>query len=148
VKVWIPVALLAAGVGVVVRVGLHSSRAPYPFATVHPSAKDYWIEHREEQLGGTLRSLGGSWPTSSPSERSMDTVDDVLRWMFEDVDGDGREEILEGRREWVKDEKSGEVDGWAIDHVYHRWNGSAFVPRWSRLTVFGGAGPLVRLMEK
>ncbi|HEX7897238.1 MAG TPA: hypothetical protein VF950_05735 [Planctomycetota bacterium] len=95
------------------------------------------------------------WKASSPfgvelvarfftsDELAWDLDDEAAtRLVFEDVDGDSREELASSSRDWIVDGDE-LIDNWGVRTVFLSWTGRTFEPRWARLWVLGQGGPLV-----
>lgn len=87
-------------------------------------------------LVGDLSSVGELLGNSEGELQSL---------LFEDVDGDGVEELRQPNREYVRDDENEDLDGWAIETRYHRWTGAGFEARWKRLRAFDVLGPLTAM---
>jgi len=80
---------------------------------------------------------------SSVGEIHGDRDSDALEAVFQDVDGDGREEVSEAHRLWLFDENGELLDNWGLRSVHSSWDGTRFMARSARLTALGQTGPLV-----
>jgi hypothetical protein len=54
---------------------------------------------------------------------------DVLDATFEDVDGDGVEELIETERDWVTDGEGNLINNWGIRSTSYAWDGGRFRAR-------------------
>lgn len=70
-------------------------------------------------------------------------VGEVPGLLFQDADGDGREELAESHRRWLFDENGEMIESWGLCTTFHAWTGRGFEPRWAQLCALGQSGPLV-----
>jgi len=56
----------------------------------------------------------------------------VLDATFEDVDGDGVEELVETERVWVTDGEGNLINNWGMRSTYYAWDGERFRARYVR----------------
>ena len=76
-----------------------------------------------------------------------DSEQQVLDATFDDLDGDGKEELVELCREWVSDQGGRLVANWALREVAHKWDGDQFRPRRTRIRVTDQPSPFVELVQ-
>lgn len=93
--------------------------------------------------GSLLRA--GDVVTSGEIQGDRD--DQVMDATFEDADLDGVVEFVEVLREWVCDLRGNLIDNWGLRLTYHVWNGTCFIPRWTRIHAADKEGPLYPIIR-